>query len=166
MRRIAHVIVGAAVMLSAHAAFAASAGDPRDTPKGIDIARSSIRTVQIDKGVFRRRIAVSTYDRFDLSTGKGSFFWQLDSYGDGAVDYVVYIFGDPNAQPSAPAFCLVKSKNPDRPYKAYVHVAVTHTRVVCGLPARDLKQTKDIHWRLAGRLGGTIDRAPDSGWYG
>lgn len=166
MRRIAAVMVGAAVMLSAHAAFAASDADPRDTPNGLDIERSSIRTVEIDQGVFRRRIAVATYNRFDLSTGKGSFFWQLDSYGDSAVDYVVYMFGDPNAQPPEPAFCLVKSKNPDRPYKAYVHVAVTNKRVVCGLPARDLKQTKDIRWRLAGRLGGTVDRAPDTGWYG
>jgi hypothetical protein len=166
MRRFATIIVVAALVASAHAAFAASAGDPKDTPKGLDIARSSIRTVEIDKGVFRTRIAVSTYNRFDLSNGKGSFFWQLDSYGDSAVDYVVYMFGDPSAVPAEPVFCLVKSKNPDRPFKAYVHVAATHTRVACGLPARDLKQTKDIRWRLAGRLGDTIDRAPDSGWYG
>jgi len=82
----------------------------------------------------------------------------------GATDYVVYMFGDPDAVPAAPVFCLVKSTNPDRPYKAYVHVDATKRSVVCGLPARDLRTTKAIRWRLAGRLHGIVDRAPDSGW--
>jgi hypothetical protein len=166
MRRIASSIVGTTLLLTAHAAFAASAGDPQDTPKGLDIARSSIRTVEIDKGVFRTRIGASTYEAFDLSKGKASFYWQIDSYGDRSVDYVVYMFGDPDSQPPEPLLCLVKSKNPDLVYKAYVHVAATDTRVACGLPARDLKTTKVIRWRLAGQLGDVIDRAPDSGWYG
>jgi hypothetical protein len=164
MRRIASMVITAALLLGASSAFAAGAGDPKDTAKGLDIATSSIRTVKVEPGVFRDRIKVSTYNRFDLSNGKGSFYWQIDSYGDGAVDYVVYMFGDPDAVPAAPVFCLVKSKNPDRPYKAYVHVDATKTSVVCGLPADDLKTTKTIRWRLAGRLHGTVDRAPDSGW--
>ena len=166
MRRIASTVVTAALLLGTPSAFAASAGDPKDTPKGLDVATSSIRTVKVKPGVFRDRIKVSTYNRFDLSSGKGSFYWQIDSYGDGAVDYVVYMFGDPDANPPRPLLCLVKSKNTDRPYRAYVHVAATDTRVVCGLPERDLRTTKAVRWRLAGRKGDVIDRAPDTGWYG
>ena len=166
MRRIATTVIAAALLLGAHSALAVSAGDPQDTPKGLDVARSSIRTVQVDHGVFRDRLAVSTYKAFDLSDGKGSFYWQIDSYGTASVDYVVYMFGDPNATPPRPLLCLVRSTNPDRPFRAYVHVAATHTRVVCGLPARDLHTTKSVRWRLAGRLHGVIDRAPDTGWYG
>jgi hypothetical protein len=73
MRRIAITVIAAALLLAGHSALAASAGDPQDTPKGLDVARSSIRTVKIDKGVFRDRLAVSTYKAFDLSDGKGSF---------------------------------------------------------------------------------------------
>jgi hypothetical protein len=76
------------------------------------------------------------------------------------------MFGDPNATPPRPLLCLVRSTNPERPFRAYVHVAATNTRVVCGLPARDLHMTKSVRWRLAGRLHGVIDRAPDSGWNG
>ena len=132
----------------------------------LDIASSSIRIVPIDGGAYRTRLAVSTYEAFDLSNGKGSFFWQIDSYGDSAVDYVVKVFGDPDAVPAEPVFCLVKSKNPDVIYKAYVPVTATHTRVVCGLPRHDLKMTKDVRWRVAGRLNDLIDRAPDTGWNG
>ncbi len=164
MRRIASTVIIAALLLAAPSAFAAVAGDPKDTAKGLDIATSSIRTVKVERGVFRDRIRVTTYNAFDLSNGKGSFYWQIDSYGDGATDYVVYMFGDPDAVPAAPVFCLVKSTNPDRPYKAYVHVDATKRSVVCGLPARDLRTTKAIRWRLAGRLHGIVDRAPDSGW--
>jgi hypothetical protein len=164
MRRVASTVITAALLLGAHSAFAASAGDPKDTAKGLDIAASSIRQVKVKPGVFRDRIKVSTYHAFDLSNGKGSFYWQIDSYGDGSVDYVVYMFGDPDAVPAAPVFCLVRSKNPDRPYKAYVHVDSTARSVVCGVPSDDLKTTKTIRWRLAGRLHGTVDRAPDSGW--
>jgi len=164
MRRIASTMITAALLPGAPSVFAASAGDPKDTPKGLDVATSSIRTVKIKPGVFRDRIRVTTYDAFDLSNGKGSFYWQIDSYGDGAADYVVSMFGDPNAEPAAPVFCLVRSTNPDRPYKAYVHVAATSTSVVCGLPSEDLRATKTIRWRLAGRLHGNVDRAPDTGW--
>src|SRR3954469_4044352 len=112
MRRIASTMITAALLLGAPSVFAASAGDPKDTPKGLDVATSSIRTVKIKPGVFRDRIRVTTYDAFDLSNGKGSFYWQIDSYGDGAADYVVSMFGDPNAVPAAPVFCLVRSTNP------------------------------------------------------
>lgn len=166
MKRLVSVMIGATVLLGVTAAYAATAGDPQDTRKGLDIARSSIRTVRIEGGALRARIVVSTYRPFDLSTGKGSFYWQIDSYGDGGIDYVVYLFGDPESVPAQPAFCLVKSKNPDLIFKAYVHVAVTDTRAVCGLPAHDLRMTKAIRWRLAGRLHGVIDRAPDKGWNG
>jgi len=166
MRRIATVAVATLMFIGMQSAWGVSATDPQDTRGGLDIASSSIRTVQIAEGVFRTRIAVSTYKPFDLSTGEGSFFWQIDSYGDGAVDYAVFMFGDPEAAPAAPAFCLVKSRNPDVIYKAYVPVATTDTRVVCGLPRRDLKMTKDVRWRVAGRLGDLVDRAPDSGWNG
>jgi hypothetical protein len=145
MRRIATTVIGAALLLGATSALAASADDPQDTPKGL---------------------AVSTFKAFDLSDGKGSFYWQIDSYGSASVDYVAYMFGDPNATPPRPLLCLVRSTNPQRPFRAYVHVAATNTRVVCGLPARDLHMTKSVRWRLAGRLHGAIDRAPDRGWYG
>ena len=120
--------------------------------------------MKIKPGVFRDRIKVTTYNAFDLSNGNGSFYWQIDSYGDGAPDYVVYMFGDPTAVPAAPLFCQVMSKNPADPFKAYVHVDSTNRSVVCGLPSKDLKATKTIRWRLAGRLHGTVDRAPDTGW--
>src|SRR5262249_25945492 len=102
MRRIASTVITAALLLGAHSALAASAGDPKDTPKGLDIATSSIRIVKArpaSLGELRYRIKVTTYNAFDLSNGKGSFYWQIDSYGDGAPDYVVYMFGDPNAVP-------------------------------------------------------------------
>ena len=166
MRRIATVVIAAAVLLTASAALAATGTDPQDTPGGLDIASSSIRIVRIPDAPDRVRIAVSTYDAFDLSNGKGSFYWQLDTYGNGAVDYVVYMFGDPPANPPAPMFCLVKSTNPDVIFKAYERVNAADTRVVCVLPRRELKMTKAARWRVAGRLGGVIDRAPDTGWYG
>jgi len=166
MRRFATVAVATLILIGTQNAWGLSASDPKDTPGGLDIASSSIRTVAIAGGAYRTRLAVTTYKAFDLSNGEGSFFWQIDSYGDGAVDYVAYMFGDPNAVPAAPVFCLVKSKNPDVIYKAYVPVTASDTRVVCGLPRHDLKMTKDVRWRVAGRLNDVIDRAPDSGWNG
>jgi len=166
MRRFATVAVATMLLIGVQNAWGFSASDPKDTPGGLDIASSSIRIVQIDGGAYRTRLAVSTYKAFDLSNGKGSFFWQIDSYGDSAVDYIVKVFGDPDAVPAEPVFCLVKSKNPDVIYKAYVPVTATHTRVVCGLPRHDLKMTKDVRWRVAGRLNDLIDRAPDTGWNG
>lgn len=166
MRRFATVAVATMLLIGVQNAWGLSASDPQDTPGGLDIASSSIRTVAIAGGAYRTRLAVTTYKAFDLSNGKGSFFWQIDSYGDGAVDYVAYVFGDPNAVPAEPVFCLVKSKNPDVIYKAYVPVTATSTRAVCGLPRHDLKTTKSIRWRVAGRLNDLIDRAPDTGWNG
>ncbi len=166
MRRIAIVVAATLVLIGVQSALGSSGSDPKDTPGGLDIASSSIRTVQVADGVYKIRIAVSTYRAFDLSDGVGSFYWQIDSYGGSAADYAVYMFGDPDAVPAEPAFCLVKSRNPDVIYKAYVPVAVTDTRVVCGLPRHDLRMTKAVRWRLAGRMGDTIDRAPDTGWNG
>jgi len=166
MRRFATVAVATMLLIGIQNAWGLSASDPKDTPGGLDIASSSIKTVQIAGGAYRTRLAVSTYKPFDLSNGKGSFYWQIDSYGDGAVDYVATMFGDPDAVPARPVFCFVKSTNPDVIYKAYVPVTATSTRVVCGLPRHDLKRTKDIRWRIAGRLNGLIDRAPDTGWNG
>ena len=76
------------------------------------------------------------------------------------------VFGDPDAVPAEPVFCLVKSKNPDVIYKAYVKVTATATRVVCSLPRHDLKMVGDARWRVAGRLNDLVDRAPDTGWNG
>ena len=73
---------------------------------------------------------------------------------------------DPEAVPAEPVFCLVKSRNPDVIYKAYVKVTATDTRVVCSLPRHDLKMTKGVHWRVAGSLNDLVDRAPDTGWNG
>jgi hypothetical protein len=166
MRRIATIAVATLMMAGMSNAWGASGGDPQDTPGGLDIASNSVRTVEISKGVFKVRFAVKTYKPFDISDGSGSFFWQFDMYGDSSVDYVAFMFGDPDAVPAEPAFCLVKSRNPHVIYKAYVHVAVSDNRIVCGLPKHDLKMTKPVTWRLAGRMGDVIDRAPDSGWYG
>ena len=77
MRRIASTVITAALLLGVHSAFAAGAGDPKDTPKGLDIATSSIRRVRArpySLHVFRYRVRVSTYNVFDLSNGKGSFY--------------------------------------------------------------------------------------------
>jgi hypothetical protein len=166
MRRFITIIAATAVLTTASAAFAASGGDPRDAKGGLDIKSSSIRVVTLDSGDRRVRFAVETYDAFDLSTGVGSFYWHVDTYGGTAADYEVYMFGDPKAVPAEPAFCLVKSLNPKVIYKAYEKVATSDTRVVCGVPRGDLKMTKDVRWRVAGRYKGIIDRAPDTGWYG
>ena len=166
MRRIVTIIAATAVLLTATAAFAASGTDPRDTRGGLDIRSSSIRVVTLDSGAKRIRIAVETYAAFDLSDGVGSFYWQLDSTGGDAVDYQVFMFGDPKAEPFAPAYCLVKSTNPSHPYRAYVKADATSHRFVCGLPRHDLQMTKSVRWRLAGRFKGIVDRAPDTGWYG
>ena len=166
MRRFATMAVATMLLIGVQNAWGLSASDPQDTPGGLDIASSSIKVVPIGGGAYRTRLAVSTYKAFDLSNGKGSFFWQIDSYGDGAVDYIVKVFGDPDAVPAEPVFCLVKSRNPDVIYKAYVKVTATATRVVCSLPRHDLKMVGDARWRIAGRLRDLVDRAPDTGWNG
>jgi hypothetical protein len=166
MRRFVTIIAATAVLLTATAAFAASGTDPRDAKGGLDIKSSSIRVVTLEDGHKRVRFAVQTYDPFDLSTGTGSFYWNVDSYGSTAADYEVYMFGDPNAVPAQPVFCLVKSLNPDLVYNAYEKVDASDSRIVCGVPRGDLKMTKSVRWRVAGRYKGIIDRAPDTGWYG
>ena len=166
MRRFATMAVATMLLIGVQNAWGLSASDPQDTPGGLDIASSSIKVVPIGGSAYRARLAVSTYKAFDLSNGKGSFFWQIDSYGDGAVDYIVKVFGDPDAVPAEPVFCLVKSRNPDVIYKAYVKVTATATRVVCSLPRHDLKMVGDARWRIAGRLRDLVDRAPDTGWNG
>jgi hypothetical protein len=166
MRRIVTVIAATAVLLTATAAFAASGTDPRDAKGGLDVKSSSIRVVTLDSGKKRIRIALETYRAFDLSNGVGSFYWQLDTTGGAATDYEVFMFGDPKAEPYAPAYCLVKSSNPNVVYKAYVKADATSHRFVCGLPRHDLQMTKSVRWRLAGRFKGIVDRAPDTGWYG
>jgi len=103
VRRIASTVITSALLLGAHSAFAASATDPKDTPKGLDVATSSIRRVKVAPRRYVERIKIWTYRAFDLSDGKGSFYWQIDSYGDGAADYEVFMFGDPDAVPAAPA---------------------------------------------------------------
>lgn len=166
MRRLITIATAVAVVLTASAAFAATGTDPRDAKGGLDIERSSIRVVTLENGHKRARFVVETYDPFDLSNGVGSFYWHVDSYGSTAADYEIYMFGDPKAVPAEPIFCLVKSLNPNLVYKAYEKVDASDTRVVCGVPRGDLKMTKAVRWRVAGRYKGIIDRAPDTGWYG
>jgi len=164
MKRLTTLVIVAAALLATPVAFGASAADPNDVDGGIDIARSSIRTVEIGSGVFRTRLKAVTYDPLDLSDGVGSIYWQLDSKGDGRPDYEAYVFGDPKAKPDAPAFCLFKSLG--APHEEYVKVAVSGKTAVCAFPRRYVETTKEIRWRLAGRMEGVVDRAPDTGWNG
>jgi hypothetical protein len=166
MRRIVTIIATTAVLLGATTAFAVSGTDPRDAKGGLDVRSSSIRTLTLDSRTKRVRIAVATYRAFDLSDGVGSFYWQVDSYGGTAVDYEAYMFGDPKAEPYEPAYCVVQSTNPARVYHAYEKVDTSSDRFVCSVPRHDLKITKSVRWRLAGRFDGIVDRAPDTGWYG
>jgi hypothetical protein len=164
MRRL--MILGCAVgLLAATAAQAATGTDPDDVNGGLDISRSIVRTVEIEPGHFRLRLTAETYEPFDLSGGVGSFYWQLDTWGADAPDYEAYVFGDPKAVPAAPVFCLVKSMH--GPFlKDYVTAVVSGNRATCAIPRHDLRVTKPIRWRLAGRQDGVVDRAPDVGWYG
>jgi hypothetical protein len=164
MRRISILLTAALVLAAAPIAHAASGTDPNDVTGGLDIARSSVRTVEPAKGVFKIRLKVETYDRFDLSNGVGSFYWQLDTRGGPAADYQVFVFGDPKAVPAAPLFCKVETIKGGK--VGYMHVGSTHRSATCGIPRRLLQPTKDIRWRAAGRSRGVIDRAPDTGWYG
>jgi hypothetical protein len=120
--------------------------------------------VQLPDGHWRVRLKVQTYDRFDLSNGKGSFYWQLDTRGGSAPDYQVYVFGDPKAVPAAPLFCLVENMKGAK--LGLQHVTFTHRSATCGIPRHLIHKTKAIRWRVAGRLQGVVDRAPDTGWYG
>lgn len=151
-------------MLSAQSAWAATATDPDDVEGGLDVARSRVAIRETDPGIFRLRLTVWTYDEFDLSGGVGSFYWQLDTKGTGRPDYEVFVFGDPKAEPAAPVFCLVKSMRTR--FQAYVDVRQGDKRVTCSIPRRFVRIDDGIRWRLAGRMQGVIDRAPDTGWYG
>jgi hypothetical protein len=165
MRRSITLAVVAAMLLTTPAALALHAVDPNDVKGGIDIADSEVKIREIDPGVFRMRLVATRYDKaFDFSEGKGSVYWQLDTRGDGAADYEAFVFGDPEAVPAADAFCLFKSLR--EPHKEFVKVLVQENVALCGFPKRFVKITKDIRWRLAGRLEGVIDRAPNRGWYG
>lgn len=163
MRKILTVAMASLLVLAVQAAWGATRSDPNDVTGGLDIKTSSVREAEIADGVFRTRFAVTTYDQFDLSDGVGSFYWQLDTKGDGAADYELYMFGDPKAVPAGPLFCLLKAS--DHSGNVYGRVKQGDASFLCGFPSRFVKTTHDVRWRLAGRMEGTIDRAPDSGWY-
>ena len=163
MRKILALVMASLMALGAQAALAVTRSDPNDVTSGLDIETSSIREAEVADGVFRTRFEVTTYDPFDLSDGVGSFYWQLDTKGDGAVDYELYMFGDPKAVPTGPLFCLLKAT--DHSGKVYGRVQQGDASFLCGFPSHFVKTTHDVRWRLAGRMEGIIDRAPDSGWY-
>jgi hypothetical protein len=163
MRKIAIVAVTAALALSAQAAFGVARTDPDDVVGGVDIARSKIRVVRIEPGVFRMRLVAQAYEELRIAQGKGSIYWQLDANGDGVHDYEAYIFTDMDAIPPVPATCLFKALREG--WKRDVKVSFSGTTAVCAFPRRFVKATEPIRWRLAGRMGGVVDRAPDSGWY-
>ncbi|MGE5227626.1 MAG: hypothetical protein ACM3OO_12200 [Planctomycetaceae bacterium] len=164
MRRISLLLAVALMLATVPIAHAASGTDPNDVTGGLDVSRSSVRAVERTKGVFRVRLHVETYDRFDLSNGVGSFYWQLDTRGGSGADYQVFVFGDPKAVPAAPLFCLLKNMKGLK--LGYMSVTSTHRSATCGIPRHLLHPTKDLRWRVAGRMQGVVDRAPDTGWYG
>ena len=160
--------VATALLLTANAAWAASGTDPNDTDGGIDVLRSSVRVVEHPQRRDRVVVRVETQRALRLETGKGSIYWQLDSRDSGAPDYEVYIFGDPEADdPPGPVFCLVQRPNGADKYFAKVNVfAGAEFGARCSFPVWVIDIERRIRWRLAGRLDGVIDRAPDAGWYG
>lgn len=165
MRKLISLAVIAAMLVTTPAAFALHAVDPDDVEGGIDIADTEVKIREIEPGVFRMRLIAIRYDEpFDFSEGKGSVYWQLDTRGAGKADYEAFVFGDPEAEPAADAFCLFRSLRTGR--ERYVRVLVNENVALCGFPKRYVRITKDIRWRAAGRLAGVIDRAPDTGWYG
>lgn len=164
MSKFLRLAVGAAVMLTANAAWAASGTDPNDTAGGIDILRSTVHQIEREDGSKRIVLRAIAQDALTLDTGKGSIYWQLDTRGSGAVDYEVYMFGDVEANdPPGPVYCLVQK--PNETQKHYVAVVVHDTIARCAIPRAFLNTDKPIRWRLAGRLHGVVDRAPNVGWY-
>jgi hypothetical protein len=164
MARFLRLIVVSAVLLTANAAWAASGTDPSDTDGGIDILRSSVNQITREDG--RRRVVVraEAEDDLTLETGKGSIYWQLDTRGSGETDYEVFVFGDPEAtDPPGPIYCLLQ--RPSGAQKHFVRVSQVGGVARCAIPRWFLDIHGGIRWRLAGRLQGTIDRAPDVGWY-
>jgi hypothetical protein len=164
MPKFLRLAVTAAILLTANAAWAASGTDPNDTDGGIDILHSSVnRTVRPD-GKVRIVLRATAEDTLTLETGKGSLYWQLDTKGTNEADYEVYVFGDPVANdPAGPLYCLLQNAN--GAHKHFVDVRELDTVARCAVPRYLLKIDKPVRWRLAGRLAGVVDRAPDVGWY-
>ena len=162
------VAVSSAVLMTASVAWAASGTDPNDTEGGIDVLRSSVRIVEFPARRDRVVLRVLTQRALRLETGEGSIYWQLDTRGTGKADYEAYIFGDPDAtDPPGPVFCLVQRPNGAQKYFGKVNVfSSTEFGARCAFPRYILDVEHPIRWRLAGRLHGVIDRAPDVGWYG
>ena len=162
MRKLTVLGVATMVVLSTQAAWGVSGSDPNDVTGGLDVKRSSVTVVEREDGSRRVRLAVTTYDTFDLAK-KGSFYWQLDTWGGPDPDYQVFIFGD-SAATDGPLFCLVQSMH--GPMSKYTRWVTQGDRLAtCGIRARWIKINKDIRYRLAGRMAGVVDRAPDTGWY-
>lgn len=162
MRKLMVLGVAAMVALTTQAAWGVSGSDPNDVTGGLDVKRSSVTVIEREDGSRRVRLAVKTYDSFDLSM-KGSFYWQLDTWGGPDADYQVFIFGDSEAT-DGPLFCLVQSMHgPMSKYTPWVTQG--DSSATCGIPARWIGIKKDIRYRMAGRMDGVVDRAPDTGWY-
>jgi hypothetical protein len=170
MVKILRIAVVTALLLTANAAWAASGSDPNDTQGGIDILRSSVQMVTLEDGHHRLVLRTTTQRKLRLETGKGSIYWQLDTKGTGHAEYEVYVFGDPEANdPAGPIFCLLQ--RPNGADKTYLHAVNVFDDgdtfgARCAIPKTLLDIDGAIRWRLAGRLDGVIDRAPDVGWYG
>jgi hypothetical protein len=165
MAKLLRLAVVSAVILTANAAWAASGTDPNDTEGGIDILRSAVNIREREDGTRRVVLYARAEDPIELESGVGSIFWALDTKGTGATDYEVYVFGDPEANdPPGPLYCLVQK--PSGAQKQYVTVRVVDNEARCFIPRHLLTVDHSIRWRLAGRLQGVIDRAPDVGWYG
>jgi hypothetical protein len=165
MRRLLHLGLATAIVLSATAAWAASGTDPNDTEGGIDILRSSVGLIQREDGTKRLALLAEAQYPLRIASGEGSIYWQLDTKGSAELDYEVYVFGDPEANdPPGPLYCMVQ--RPNGAQKTFVTVRVVDDVARCWIPRHLLTIDKSIKWRLAGRLHGVVDRAPDTGWYG
>jgi hypothetical protein len=155
-------LVGA-MALGSVPAFATSAGDPDDSTSKLDIRNSGVRVLDLEGGGRRVRLAVRTYGAFDLITVGGSFYWQLDTNGDTEQDFEVFMWGDPKTD-GGPLYCWVKEIG----VKGHFDGRIAQTAddaVQCGFPLRHLDHAPK-NWRVASRLEGVVDRAPNSGWYG
>jgi hypothetical protein len=162
MRRFLVVATTTLAVLATQAAWGVSGTDPNDVTGGLDIRASSVTVVENADGTRRVRLGVKTYDEFDLIEA-GSFYWQLDTWGGSGADYEVFMFGDADAD-GGPLFCLVHSTH--GPLHRYSrHVTQGDSVATCAIPRRWLGIAKPISYRVAGRMEGVIDRAPDSGWY-
>jgi hypothetical protein len=165
MSKLLRLAVVGAIVLAAPAAWAIAGTDPNDTIGGIDVLRSSANLVTRADGRVRLVLRAEVQNPLHIAGGDGSIYWQLDTRGDDERDYEVFVFGDPEANdPAGPLYCLVQKPNGTQQH--YVHVSVNDTVARCAIP-RWLLTIKggDVHYRLAGRLHGVIDRAPDTGWY-